>query len=44
VATELTEAFYIYAKTGVTNLGYMFPKGYLCLFQGVHFCTVARNF
>jgi len=32
----------LHARTGVPNLGYMYPFGYICLSQGVHYiyCTV----
>jgi len=26
----------LYSKSGVPNLGYMYPQGYICLSEGVH--------
>ena len=32
-----------YFKTGVPNLGYMYPQGYICLSQGVHLFYSCKN-
>jgi len=30
-------------RAGIPNLGYMYPKGYICLSEGYIYCATAAN-